>query len=448
MSIFADMKMLKRRWVLICGIFLTAASIFAQDLEELGDEMDRRRFQADFGQFKSGDKNLSRLELYYKIYNSTLQFVKKGGIYTAEYEIAVTIYDDDNKQVDAFVQDKSITLTAYESTISYYDYRISQLNQYLPPGKYKIDITLRDKNSNYLITKTLKPKLTEYGSRHPQLSGIEFAQSVNTIILDTLFRKGDLSVIPLAGREYSGDSSINLIYYYEIYQGSDKSKKCVIESRILDSHKGTTYADTITVNFEDKKDRVELVRQVRRIPLNNIKSGEYTLEIGIIGRRNRMVDRTKSEFSLYWSPEAMVLNDFETAVQQLKYIADPADIKNLEQAETMEDKMARWNEFWKSRDPSPNTPQNEAKSNYYRRIEYANRRFSVLKKAGWRTDRGMVYIQYGNPDQIEDYPFELSTKAYQIWHYYRLKEHRRFVFVDEWGDGDFRLQYPYDGRNW
>ena len=59
-----------------------------------------------------------------------------------------------------------------------------------------------------------------------------------------------------------------------------------------------------------------------------------------------------------------------------------------------------------------------------------------------------IYIQYGKPDQIEDYPFELSSKAYQIWYYYSIGERRRFIFVDEWSDGDFKLQYPYDGRSW
>ena len=108
--------------------------------------------------------------------------------------------------------------------------------------------------------------------------------------------------------------------------------------------------------------------------------------------------------------------------------------------------MEYWNKFWIIRDPSPGTPENETRRGYYNRIEYANRYFRVMRKEGWRTDRGMILIQFGQPDHIEDYPFELDSKAYVIWYYYLLKNPRKFLFIDEWGDGDYQLQYPYDGR--
>ena len=57
---------------------------------------------------------------------------------------------------------------------------------------------------------------------------------------------------------------------------------------------------------------------------------------------------------------------------------------------------------------------------------------------------GMIYIIYGEPEQVESHPFELNSKPYQIWYYYSLS--RTFVFVDEIGTGDYELQYPYDGR--
>jgi GWxTD domain-containing protein len=121
-------------------------------------------------------------------------------------------------------------------------------------------------------------------------------------------------------------------------------------------------------------------------------------------------------------------------------------MKAFKKAVTPDEKLRLWNDFWLKRDPTPGTPENEAKREYYRRIEYANVHFSILRKEGWLTDRGMVYITYGEPDQIEDHPFDIDSKAYQIWDYYQASDVRRFLFIDEWGDGDYRLQYPYDGR--
>ncbi len=60
-------------------------------------------------------------------------------------------------------------------------------------------------------------------------------------------------------------------------------------------------------------------------------------------------------------------------------------------------------QFWEQRDPTPGTAANEYKDEHYRRIAYANERFSE-NKAGWKTDRGRIYIIYGPPDEIEAHP--------------------------------------------
>jgi len=55
----------------------------------------------------------------------------------------------------------------------------------------------------------------------------------------------------------------------------------------------------------------------------------------------------------------------------------------------------------------------------------------------------MVYIKYGEPDQIDNHPFELERKPYLVWYYYMQR--RTFVFEDSRGDGDYQLEFPYDG---
>ena len=60
-------------------------------------------------------------------------------------------------------------------------------------------------------------------------------------------------------------------------------------------------------------------------------------------------------------------------------------------------------QFWLRRDPSPDTTENEFKEEHYRRIAYANDRFSS-GIPGWKTDRGRMYIMYGPPDEITGQP--------------------------------------------
>ncbi len=128
----------------------------------------------------------------------------------------------------------------------------------------------------------------------------------------------------------------------------------------------------------------------------------------------------------------------------MMYIASPSEIDYIKEAKTYDEKLKRYLAFWKKKDPTPNTPENEVLNEYYRRVDYANANFKSYYE-GWRTDMGMIYITLGPPDQVERHPFEYDSKPYEIWYYYNLN--RRFIFVDETGFGDYRLLNP-DFTDW
>ncbi len=94
-------------------------------------------------------------------------------------------------------------------------------------------------------------------------------------------------------------------------------------------------------------------------------------------------------------------------------------------------------DFWKRRDPSPATPENEFKPEYYGRIDQANRLFSGGGSPGWLQDRGRVFITLGAPDHRETYPrgvtfYGLPT---EIWWYGFFP----ITFIDERWVDDYRL---------
>jgi len=415
----------------------------SQGLLPVEDFSGKGGFYLNYAQFKSDYENLDRLEIYYKIYNSNLQFIRKEKIYRTNYELTLTVYDNDGRQITALSRDRSFSVTDYESTVSVDDFRVSQFNLLLPPGKYNTELHLLNKNSSSDIGRTIKSNLIRYDNRGPMLSGIELVQMVDSSTSDSTFVKGDITVIPSVNRVYSGDSTANLLYYYEIYQGTEKRDEILIKTQILDRKMNIVFRDSLIKKIEEGENTI---RCFREISLYGFRSGDYTLNIALYGWRNRKISKTATPFSIYWSPEAMVRHDFEKAVSQLKYIAEKEEIDKLKSVASLDERMTYWNEFWAIRDPSPGTPENEARKDYYNRIEYANRYYRILKKEGWKTDRGMILIKFGQPDHIEDFPFELDSKAYVIWYYYHMKNPRKFIFVDEWDDGDYQLQYPYDGR--
>lgn len=91
-------------------------------------------------------------------------------------------------------------------------------------------------------------------------------------------------------------------------------------------------------------------------------------------------------------------------------------------------------EFWKKRDPDPETEENEFKIEYYNRIDYANRHFMGGGRPGYLQDRGRIYILFGPPSQMLRYPGR--TPPYEVWLYGAFP----VTFVDRYTSGNYELE--------
>jgi len=101
-------------------------------------------------------------------------------------------------------------------------------------------------------------------------------------------------------------------------------------------------------------------------------------------------------------------------------------------------------DFWAKRDPDPDTEENKFKEEFFRRIEYANKRFRE-GPSGWKTDRGRIYIYLGYPDKIDEtfthgIPEIKGSILWWIYYGYDLG----IRFVDKRGLGHFTFD-PYSG---
>jgi GWxTD domain-containing protein len=67
--------------------------------------------------------------------------------------------------------------------------------------------------------------------------------------------------------------------------------------------------------------------------------------------------------------------------------------------------------FWKKRDPKPETPENEFREEFEKRVAFANSRFTQGETAGSLTDRGMVFILLGPPTWAGQKPLTSGDDA-------------------------------------
>jgi GWxTD domain-containing protein len=427
--------MQKLQTLLFLAVMALPLAILAQDNPGITDVLAPQPFYVDYAAFRSPSPDTVILEVYYKIFSSSLPYQKYGDKFRADYSVDITI-SKKNKQITGTSNDGSLTADNYKATISKDDFVINKIIFRIPPDSYRLNARLRDRNSVDLVRPVaLDLKLRGFGQDIPAISSIEFLRQAGAIEQDSQFVRGDKKLIPSVSIMY-GDDCPDLIFYYEVYNNPDFKGEYLASYHITNGDKFTSI-DTTLFPSQGK-----ITPHTESIDVDSLAPGDYKIETVIHSPGSKLEIKHTDTFFIGWSVIGLVKNDYKTAVDQLRYIASRDQMKKLLDA-APQDHLRVWNEFWASQDPTPSTPENEKKEEYYKRVRYADLNFGNFGRNGWKTDMGMVYITYGPPDEIERHPFDIDSKPYQIWYYYEQK--RVFSFVDVNGYGDYELIYTYDG---
>jgi GWxTD domain-containing protein len=129
--------------------------------------------------------------------------------------------------------------------------------------------------------------------------------------------------------------------------------------------------------------------------------------------------------------------------QEVVWIISPEERTAFRRLGTDEERQMFIEQFWLRRDPTPDTRENELMEEHYRRVAWANDHYTATIP-GWQTDRGMIYVKYGPPDEKESHPQEDGTFPYEKWLYRHLEGVGSDVvleFVDRAGDGNYRMTW-------
>jgi GWxTD domain-containing protein len=144
------------------------------------------------------------------------------------------------------------------------------------------------------------------------------------------------------------------------------------------------------------------------------------------------------------SDQWMVAN-FDEVLDFLRYIATTEEIDSLTAGSPAE-RRDRWERFWAKRDPLPATPINEYRDDFFQRVRFATEQFSEAGGlAGWKTDRGEVFIVLGPPQYTQDRYIgnraDVSGRPNAIeWIYDSMPGGRlNLLFVDRTGFGRYEL---------
>lgn len=379
------------------------------------------KYYQDFISFK-GNNDKARLDYFVQVPYNAVQFIKTGQGFEASYMMTVSVFDEENeKLITEKVWNEKIVAISFELTTSPDNFNLSSRSFELTPGVYSIKTTLLDKDSKNEYSAESKIIVKQFNVS-PSLSDIMLISGKNVV-------DGKSKIIPNVSRNIVTDRDA-LSMFYEIY--SDTSSKLNVEYEIFDEKENRVFNSSEYVNIKPGSNQI--VHELDSLVLD---LGKNLLKITLKDSTGKVIDSSRKLFVSRWKGVPVYITDLGKAIDQMIYIANPEELSYIKEPEERIEKAKRFVAFWKKQDPNPADEYNPVFNEYYNRVAYANQNFSTYSLEGWKSDRGMVLIILGAPDNIDRHPFEYYAKPYEVWQYYNLN--KQFIFMDYSGFGDYRL---------
>ncbi len=419
--------------ILFLFLLLPFAVSLAQ-VEYSAGQVDKQfnpKFYIDFINYKSNIEGKTKVSLLLQVPYASVQFKKNSKGYFSKYSVTLTFFDADKKNVILEkLWTENIFTPNFKQTFSKSNSNISFRSLKLKPGEYTVVCVIEDRNSSNPISFQSKIKVRGFSDA---ISKVKVSDVI--FVKNRIKRNGKESIVPNVSHIFSPNNK-TIELYYEIY--SDKVRTINIQNVVNDIDRNKSLRQVQTINLKTGKNIINSFLNDAELSL-----GDFELVIKVKNENDSTLTGIKSKFTVSIPNLPISLKKIDTAIEQMKYIAEPSAIDSMEDAPTYDAKLKMFLSFWKKQDPDAATVENEVMNEYYRRIEYASKNFKSYN-SGWNTDMGMVYVTLGPPDQVERNPMAIDTKPYEIWQYYNVN--KQFVFQDETGFGDYRLLNPQYGE--
>ena len=396
----------------------------------------------------------SQLDVYTAVPNTSLRFLARGGRFEASYAVTVQVYeaDDDGRRRQLVVSrttERDVAAADYDATQdpARADRAVHSLA--VGPGRYAVEVAVEDGASGRALTREVAHVVRDVTgggvvvSDPLLLSAHDPAAGASTPIVGaTVSTEMDAFWVAY---DVHAPRAADLRVSYLVTEAARARERPSFGALLGLAPRQQAELGTPVAVTEDLAVGPGRTPAAFRIGTEALQAGDYTLTVRVATPDGVVVAEAERPFAVRWMGLDSQIADLDQAIDQLRYVAKETELRAIQNAPTAEEQRRLFFAFWSQRDPTPGTPRNEEMETYYFRVAYANDRFSRLHDRGWNTDRGEVFITFGQPDRVEDHPLNYGTRPYQIWNYYG--HGRRFIFVDETGMGDFRLLVPiWDDR--
>jgi GWxTD domain-containing protein len=353
----------------------------------------------------------------------------------------------------------NIDIKKNDSIVAYEGYRLKSpimkdsiiddffdLRRYpLKPGNYSLVIELKDLNT---VGESIKAASTfvidDFGSKI-SMSDIQVSEIITKGGDESsLFYKSGFTMIPNFSSFYSKELT-KLPVYFEVYNSKKLQDSLFgIKQTIIDN--STQKEITEPVFTKCRKD--EVVPFLKAVDISSIPTGNYTINYSLINKEMKEVASTSYVFERS--------NDIELTINSSSQVIDPAfqasikedsvsfylaslipmskssDVKSILEilkSKNKENARKYIQAFWSV--TSANNPY-EGWMKYKAQVDMVEKLYRNNFQAGFETDRGRVYLQYGPPTNVIQKEVSSTEYPYEIWQYNKIEKfsNKRFIFYN------------------
>ncbi|HEY6953420.1 MAG TPA: GWxTD domain-containing protein [Bacteroidota bacterium] len=436
---------MKKAILFFLTVILFAPAIFAQQYRTSAPFT----MNAEFARFRY-DSVSTYVEVYYGFYPRLLSYNLADSVFKgAAFLTTVIRRADTSKTVvnERLLVPFTVADTIFRNVNATF---VTQTGYVLPFGNYVLSVSAADSlmpsrqdSVSYSLKLGPVPAVTS-------TSDLELCSEINNESRHAkLFEKNSLEVVPNPSLVYGVTTHPVSFYYMEVYNVNTDSTYTVKEDLLDGSN------NVVRQSVKNQKYTARNVVDVGMMNVSSFPSGRYQLRVSVCNQAgNDLSGATKTIFlnnphikQQKANPSALNATEFagmtsdelSDEFREAQYYAKADETKRFKQLTTQESKRDFLARFWSDVENGAGGRMSIMRGEFLHRIGVANQRYHGFGKDGWQTDRGRVYLVYGEPDEVERFPSSENSKPYEVWHYYNIESGVEFDFVDRSGFGNYIL---------
>ncbi|MBI2968784.1 MAG: GWxTD domain-containing protein [Bacteroidetes bacterium] len=389
------------------------------------------------------------IETYLSVIGSTVIFSKnKDGKWQGGTDIVMIFRKD---TIIAYID--KFTLLSPEISDSAGD-KPNFLNQKrisLREGDYIIELEIKDPLKPEKVFAHSEKISISFPEDKLVISDIEPVESAVKTATPGILTKSGFDLIPYVSDFYP-ESSVKLKFYAEIYNTKKNSVPAggFLLSYFLESAETERKQERFARH--SRQECRDVIPFFGEFDIEKLPSGNYNLTLEIRDKTNNLLAQKKIFFQRSnpaFAVDSLAISEDEiktsfvtqysgtdSLAEHIRCLHPICPLKERDQIEIMAAQrdlqvmQKFFLGFWLARNGSD--PEGEWRK-YLVLVKKVHKHYATSIQKGYETDRGRVYLQYGEPNSIQKSEHEPSAYPYEIWHYYKIGRYSNitFVFIDE-----------------